>query len=141
MGFEPGHAYHPPKTTLEMRRVQKSLAMSIRDGVHPDTIRDWLVSVWMGRDPLTGEAVDLKNRAAALQMLLDRGWGQAAQHVVIEGEIRNEVIQITPRDARPTYSLDEINARRAALRAAGVVPKVIDVNATPALKAGADDDD
>jgi hypothetical protein len=138
MPFEKGHPHYPGIHTgsnSEQRRALRSLAMSIREGVHPDQIRDWLVEIWRGRDPLTGEAVELKNRAAALQMLLDRGWGQAAQHVVIEGEIRNEVIQIAPKDARPAMTLEEINQRRRALREAGVVPKMIDVESAPTKNA------
>lgn len=130
MTFEPDHPRHPPVGILaEQRKALRSLAMSIREGVHPDSVRDWLVEVWKGRDPLTGEAVDLKNRAAALQMLLDRGWGQAAQHVIVEGEIRNELVMSTPRSARPQLTLEQINQRRAALRELGVQAKVIEATA------------
>ena len=131
---------NPAGTSREQRKALRSLAMSIREGVHPDKIRDWLIEVWQGRDPLTGEAVDLKNRAAALQMLLDRGWGQAAQHVVIEGEIRNEVIQIAPQRARPNMTLEQINERRAQLRALGIKPKIIDAESQPTKQLEAGDD-
>lgn len=111
------------------RRALKSLAMSIREGVAPDQIRDWLIQIWMGRDPLTGEAVSLKDRTAALQMLLDRGWGQAAQHVVIEGELRSEVIQVQPQNVRPDMTIEQVRARRAEIRSA-VRPRVLDVEST-----------
>ncbi len=118
-----------PGKLAEQRRAMRSLAMSIREGVHPDAVRDWLVAVWQGRDPLTGEAVGLKDRAAALQMLVDRGWGQAAQHVVVEGQIRNELVMGAPRAARPQLTLEQINERRTALRRLGVQPKMLEASA------------
>ncbi len=134
MPFTPGHLINQGRKytrgpVAASRGALRSLAMSIREGVHPDEIRDWLVTVWRGKDPLTGEAVDMKNRAAALQMLLDRGWGQAAQHVIVEGEIRTEQIADAPNAARVPMTLEQINARRAELRGMGVRAKVIDAEA------------
>lgn len=127
MPFQPGHKINEGRTgsgsNRETRKALKNLALSIREGCHPDEIRDWLIAVWKGKDPLTGEKVDLKNRAAALQMLLDRGWGQAAQHVIVEGELRTEMIANEPRKQRKPMSLEQINARRAELRALGITAK------------------
>lgn len=146
MPFQPGHKINEgrPATgraTRETKRALKNLALSIREGVHPDEIRDWLVKVWRGIDPQTGVPVELKNRAAALQMLLDRGWGQAAQHVIVEGEIRTEMIASEP-SKRKQMTLEEINARRAELRAARVQPAIIDAHSTEhkQLPSGDEDD-
>lgn len=124
MGFEKGNpggalsAGVPKPYQRELRKANKSLAMSIRDGLHPDKVRDWLVSVWEGKDPLTGEIVPLEARERALKILLDRGYGQAAQMLVVEGHVTNEQIANAPPPDRAPMTLEEINARRAALRAA-----------------------
>lgn len=124
MPFEKGNpggalsAGVPKPWSHETRKAARSLAMAVRDGVKPDEVVAWLVQVWQGRDPLTNEIVPLESRERALKLLLDRGWGQAAQMLVVEGEVRQEITAATPAPDRPTMTLDEINARRAALRAA-----------------------
>lgn len=137
MAFERGNpggalsAGVPKPWSAETRKAARSLAMSIRDGLHPDEAREWLLAVWRGKDPLTGEVVPLDARERALKILLDRGWGQAAQMLVVEGEVRNEIIAAAPPIERRPMTLAEINARRAALRAAlpdGTV--VIDATST-----------
>lgn len=135
MPFEPGNQYGrlsagtPKPWSGETRKAAKSLAMSIRDGLHPDEVREWLLSVWRGKDPLTGEVVPLEARERALKLLLDRGWGQAAQMLVVEGQVTNEIIAAAPLATRTPMTLDEINARRAALRAA-LPGAVIDATST-----------
>lgn len=116
----PGGAYTagvPKPQHADVRKAARSLAMAIRDGVHPDEIKEWLVAVWRGKDPLTGEVVPLDARERALKILMDRGWGQAAQMLVVEAEVRTEIIAGTPELERPILTLEQINARRAALRA------------------------
>lgn len=129
MPFEKGHKPYPGAGTARGRMKElRSLALHIRDGVDPAELRDRLLSMARGRDPATGDTVSVLDQQRAMQMLFDRGWGQAAQHVVIEGEIRNEhVIAQPPR--KTTMTLDEINERRAKLRALGIKPKTIDVEA------------
>lgn len=117
----PGGAYTtgvPKPQHADVRKAARSLAMSIRDGLHPDEARDWLLAVWRGKDPLTGEVVPIEVRERALKALMDRGWGQAAQMLVVEGQITNEIIATTETAARPVLTLEQINTRRAALRAA-----------------------
>lgn len=117
----PGGAWSagtPKPWNAEQRKAARSLAMAVRDGVRPDDVVKWLVEVWQGKDPLTGEVVPLEARERALKMLLDRGWGQAAQMLVVEGQVTNEVLATAPSSTRLPLTLDEINARRAALRAA-----------------------
>lgn len=136
MAFEkgnPGGAYSagvPKPWNKEIRKANKSLAMSIRDGLHPDEVRDWLLSVWRGKDPLTGEVVPLEARERALKILLDRGHGQAAQMLVVEGHVTSEQIAALPPPDREPMTLEQINARRAALRAALPGGSVIDVTPT-----------
>ena len=137
MPFEKGHQINagralPNRATSETKRAMKNLALSIREGVHPDAMRDWLVSVWQGRDPLTSEpgVVDLKTRMQALQMLKEYGWGMAPQHHIIEADIRAEMIAQEAPASRKNMTLEEVNARRAQLRAAGVQPRIIDAKST-----------
>lgn len=149
MPFQPGHTINQGRligsVANETRRALKNLALSIREGLHPDDMRDWLLSVWRGRDPLTGDAVDLKTRMQAMQTLKEYGWGMAPQHVIIEAEIRAEMIAAEAPAGRKQLTLEEINARRAQLRAAGINPKVIDVQpvemkALPAEASGLEDE-
>jgi hypothetical protein len=142
MPFEPGHTINLGRSgsnsSHATKRAMKNLALSIREGVHPDEMRDWLLAVWRGKDPLTGDLVDLKTRMQAMQTLKEYGWGMAPQHVIIEAEIRAQMIANDAPLTKREMSLDEINARRAQLREAGVKPKIIDVDGTPtrALVAG-----
>jgi hypothetical protein len=123
MGFQkgnPGGALSmgvPRAGAKESRKAARSLAMAIRDGVKPEAVRDWLVGIWQtGKDPISGELVDMRHRMHALQMLTDRGWGQAAQMVVLEGTIKHEAALDAPPDERPRMTLAQIEERRRALR-------------------------
>lgn len=52
-------------------------------------------------------------------------FGMPVQAIALDANIRAQTI--SPKAARPQRTLDEINARRAELRAARVAPKMIDV--------------
>lgn len=128
----PGGAYSigvPRPGAKESRKANKSLAMAIRDGVKPETVRDWLISIWQtGKDPTTGSVVDMRHRIACLQLLLDRGYGQSAQMLVVEGSVKHEVALSSPAEERPRLTLAEIDERRAALRKVLGPGPVIDVS-------------
>lgn len=138
-----GQSGNPSGVSKSHRKELRSLALHIRECVNPAEIAERLLSMARGKDPATGEVVSVLDQQRAMQMLLDRGWGQAAQHVIIEGEIRSEVIADGPRIERPKMSLEEINARRKALRELGVKPKIIDAESSelPALPAPSKHDD
>lgn len=128
MPFQKGHQINgnPSGLTKEKRKQIMSLALEIRSAISVKDIREWLETIWLtGKDPLTGDAVDLKMRKECLQTLLDRGWGQAAQHVVVEADVRNHVMA---EDEAPEVKLtfDEIQERRKALRSLGVKARVIE---------------
>lgn len=136
MPFErgnPGGAYTagmPKPWNKELRKATRSLAMAVRDGIKVDDVVRWLVSVWQGIDPAVpgqGVIVPLEARERALKMLLDRGWGQAAQMLVLEGELKHEAIVNAPPSERAPMTLAEIQSRRAAIRAALPNATVIDV--------------
>lgn len=130
MPFEKGHQLNVGRPTSKHLQMAKSLALWIRDGVDPGELRDRLLTMARGRDPATGEACTVLDQQRAMQMLFDRGWGQAAQHVVIEGEIRTELVGTTMQIVKPTMTLEEITKRRADLLALGVQRKVIDAEST-----------
>lgn len=130
MPFQKGHQINgnPSGLSREKRRQLMSLALDIRSAVPVEDIRTWLVTIWQtGKDPLTGDAVDIKFRKECLEILLNRGWGQAAQHVVVEADVRSHVIE---QDAQPEVQLtfEEIQARRRALRDLGIRARVIDAS-------------
>lgn len=97
----------------------------MRSQVSTQEIVDWLKKIWLeGKDPLLEGAVPLRERMDALQILLNRGWGQPAQHVIIEADVRNTLIG--DQGTQTPSELDDVRARRQTLRGAGVRPKVIE---------------
>lgn len=137
----PHGAGRTPGGANQQRRIMKSLALHIRDRVDFDKVIDRLVTMTEGKDPATGEPITVHDQQAAAKILLERGFGMPAMHVALEGTVRNELVLAAPRPERPTMSIDEINERRAKLRALGIKPKVIDVEETPQLTEGAGIDD
>lgn len=146
MGFQPGHKINEGRklergATGERRRALRSLAMHLRENPLMDKL---IANLWTmaveGRNPITNEPVDDKGQREAAKMILERAFGQPAQHVVLEGHVRNEVLAIAPRDDRPQLTLDEINERRRKLRDAGIKPKVIEAEAKPVLELPEADD-
>jgi hypothetical protein len=119
----------------EKRRQIVSLALSVRARVDPEEVVEWLYTVWKtGRDPLSSDlqptegVIDLKTRKDCLEMLLNRGWGMPAQHVVVEADVRTAVMGEVPPVPVPS-SLGDVRARRDALRNAGVKRRVIETTA------------
>jgi hypothetical protein len=110
-------------------KATRSLALYIRDGVDPAELRDRLLSMARGCDPVTNEKCTVLDQQRAIQMLFDRGWGQAAQHVVIEGEIRTELLGAANLIVKPNRTLEQIELRRRELLAAGVKRKIIEATA------------
>lgn len=125
--WKPGESGNKSGFSTNQRAHLRSLALTVRRMLDPEECVQWLVTLWRdGKDSLRAdEVVDLKVRLEALQTLLNRGWGLPAQHVIIEGEIRNELI--VNQTVELPQDLDEVRKRRDALRAAGVKKKVIDV--------------
>lgn len=125
MTFKAGQSGNPGGRPSYMRRQCASLALSIRNRVDPEEIVTWLRELWLeGKDPLTQLPAPLSLRVDALQILLNRGWGQAAQHVIIEADVRNT---LTGNEGVPAPAeLNDVRARRQALRGAGVRQKVIE---------------
>jgi hypothetical protein len=121
MAFEPGHPYHPPAHEdrgkhAPRRAAQKHLAAMIREAVPPEQIIEWLVSVWQGRDPLTGNATSMEERERALRLLLERGWGTAPQHLVLDAQVAALVatVEVDPTlDKIPTMTDDQLRALAA----------------------------
>lgn len=119
MTFQPGHNINGNPNGISKAKMHKivSLAMCVRNEVRTIDVVNWLKEVWLyGREPGTDRTVDMATRMLALNTLLNRGWGAPAQHVIIEGEIRNEVSAAEPVEV--PVQLDEIRARRQALRSA-----------------------
>jgi hypothetical protein len=130
MVWKKGESGNPGGPTIAMRKAYRSLALWIRDGVDVAELRDRLLQMARGIDPAKGEPIPVADQQRAIQMLFDRGWGQAAAHVIVEADIRNEVIANSPTRERPKLTLEEINERRARLRELGIKPKVIDAEST-----------
>ncbi len=124
--FTKGHTINAGNGSPSHKAAGRSLAMWIRDGVDPSELRDRLLMMARGRNPVDGTACTVLDQQRAMQMLFDRGWGQAAQHVIVEGEIRTELIGQGPQIVKPTATLEQIRTRRAELLSAGVKPKIID---------------
>jgi hypothetical protein len=40
-------------------------------GLQPNEVRDFLLNVWRGHDPVSGQFVSLEERYRALEMLID----------------------------------------------------------------------
>lgn len=129
MVWQPGISGNPGGLTSAIKRRTLSLAVAVRSQVSTQEIVDWLKKIWLeGKDPLLEVPVPLRERMDALQILLNRGWGQAAQHVIIEADVRGSLIG---NDGVPAPTeLDDVRARRQALRGAGVRQKVIEGTAT-----------
>ena len=144
MPFEKGHPYYQSGgASSASRRLRVSLASVVRERNDPNEICAWLECIRDGYDPADPKrdvvTVDLKTRMEAQRMLLERGWGQPAQHTVIEGLIRSEQFVGTDTQ-RPKLTIAEINAKRQALRELLPVkqlqPAIIDADATEKPDAG-----
>lgn len=150
MTFAPGHTINlgrsgVQRTTGARNRELRSLAMRIREDPRLDTLleRLWTMAI-DGMDPTTREKIDAKTQQYAARILLERGFGMPAMHVALEGEIRSEVQLLEPpKRAGQGLTLEQLNERRLALRALGVVPKVIEALAVEhaALPEGDDEHD
>ncbi len=122
MPFQKGHTLNVGShgQSAHDRRARMSLASVIRERVDPHDIVTWLECIRDGFDPADPRrdvaTVDLKTRIKAQRILLERGWGQPTQALVIEGLIRSE--QITDDGPhRPHRTIEQINARRVKLLA------------------------
>lgn len=110
--FEKGHAYLPPAHSerglhAPRQKAGRILAAAIRESVPAEAIVAWLVTVWQGRDPLTGEQVALADRREALKTLLERGYGTPAQHVVIDAQIQAALSRELPDASDAMEELDD----------------------------------
>ncbi len=128
-GWQPGQSGNPGGIPSAKKRMITNLAAQLRQECDVVDIASWLRSIWLdGKDPLTGDSIatDVKVRMEALRIILDRGWGQAAQHVIIEAQVQQlqtaDVIDLPPE-------LGDVRARRQGLRSAGVKTRVLDVEA------------
>lgn len=131
--WKPGVSGNPGGLTSATKKRTLSLAVAVRSAVEPQVIVEWLQKVWLeGKDPLVDTPVPLKERMDALQILLNRGWGQAAQHVIIEADVRS-TLQGIEQAVVPT-TLEDVRAKRQALREAGARRKVIDAESTEQRK-------
>lgn len=96
----------------QQRRYEVSLNECIREGMHPEIIREYYKTILRGQNPIleTRDGVDyviidpnpllpaptLEQRNAAMRALADRGYGLPAQSVTIDAEFRNKVeLQLT----------------------------------------------
>ena len=114
-----GPSPNPGGLTRGHRRALGTLATSIRSVLGDGRIEWWLMCMATGVDPddawdaehsvwerareddrvprvlADGRAIlrtiDLATRRWAAQTLVERGWGQAAQHVIIEAEVRSQI--------------------------------------------------
>lgn len=129
MPWVAGVSGNPGGLTSATKKRTLSLAVAVRSQVTTESIVEWLKKIWLeGKDPLCEEMVPLSQRMDALQILLNRGWGQPAQHVIIEADVRNT---LTGAEGAPAPTqLEDVRARRQALRGAGVRQKVIEGTAT-----------
>lgn len=115
------------------RRFARHFALELRECVDFGAIREHLVEIALGKDPATGEAAPLPAQIRAAEVLLAYAFGQPVQQVALDASLRAE--QAPPAVARPPRSIEEVRARIAQLVAAGVRPRVIDVDSAPALPA------
>src|ERR1043165_7837854 len=97
----------PTPTNPEVKRARSNLAYRIREQLDPQIIFDYYMMILYGKNPKIvpdarcTESAGLKviadeedcrvpspeRRDAALQRLLDRGWGMPAQSIHIEAEL------------------------------------------------------
>lgn len=110
--WRPGASGNPAGMTRRRAEILRNLALAIREYHKPDEAYWWLRLVAAGVDPdhvddgvpmwkraaAAGAVVrpsaggyiapDWQHRNAAMKMIHERGWGQPAQHVVLEAEVR-----------------------------------------------------
>ena len=67
------------------KRALRSLAIALREDTRLEDVVDNMFTLALGKDPLSGERIEPKDRIAATKMILERAFGQPAQHVVLEG--------------------------------------------------------
>lgn len=116
----------PAGISREQRRNLTNLARHLRDTVDYVGLAKRIEALAFGRNPDTGEAVDDRTSLMAAQMLYDRGYGQAPQLVVLEGQLRSE--QTTaPGEAFAKMSRAELEERRNRLLAAKARKVIVDV--------------
>lgn len=144
MPFQPGNKLHELRVNksgavaTEKRKANVSLAMHIRETVNFPRMIERLEQMALGVNPATGEPIDDKGQRDAMRMLLERGHGMAAQHVVLEGILKSEItINASPHER---MTLEQINARRAELALAKVKRLAIDVATTPRVTDDTDDE-
>jgi len=107
----------------QQRRYEVSLNECIREGMHPEIIREYYKTILRGQNPIleTRNGVDyviidpnpllpaptLEQRNAAMRALADRGYGLPAQSVTIDAEFRNKVeLQLTGISTEQLAALD-----------------------------------
>lgn len=127
-------------STKEIQRAQRAIALVVRERVPPEVFVEWQVKIWQGHDarmaeddeglyatcychdPDPGEPArgfvppTLEQRNRAAQWLTDRGHGQAAQHHVVEGMIKQSTVhELKLEGLSPAALLGIAGALRAAL--------------------------
>ncbi len=135
MPFKPGHKFYPPKTDQPpshiraFRLAQRNLSVAVREfgggavagllvkfhvavlcNVNPRFIQDeddeWDVT-WDDH----GTPPTLEAKQVSAKYLSDRGWGQAAQQINLEADIRAQMAQVgtgVDRGALATYTPDQL---------------------------------
>lgn len=131
MPFVKGVSGNPHGRSRVTRHKYVTMALSIQNKTTADEMRDWMYSIWHdGVDPLTKEAVlDLRMRWEVHKEYCNRGWGQPAQMVVVQADVK-AFLANSEEDTFAPVELDDVRARRQALRGAGVRPKIIEGTAT-----------
>lgn len=134
--FAPGHKYLPPAGGAapvgkdnHVRRANRMLSIVLRERLPPELIADHLYAIACGQDPMAQSTpggalnqvpIDMTTRLRAWKIILDRMYGQPAQHVHMEAEVRAAVgvvrATVEPGAVRSVPTAD-LNAFRSTLSA------------------------
>jgi hypothetical protein len=135
----------------------RNAALAVRDCVDPTVLAEFYLAIVMGRNPTINEVEDedgsrhvveyptnggiaptLEQKMRAVEALLNRGWGQPAQMIQLEAELRGQVdhnvgsLTAGAVPASAIYALRDLLNQRRALQPASVVDATATERALPA---------
>lgn len=112
-----------------------TLGMAVRQNVDPEEIVQFLMSVMRGEDPsLVG--IKTRDRVKAAEILANRGWGLPAQHVVVDGQLRDEMTRAIELGDERMAELTQVQ-----LEALAILDGPKDANVLPESTDSSDDDE
>lgn len=130
--FAPGHKYLPPPGGAapvgkdnHTRRANRMLSIVLREKLPPEQIADYLWKMANGVDPsaepgsVNAITIDARTRLKAMTTILERMYGQPAQHVHMEAEVKAAVgvVRATIQPgAVKALPAQELGAFRSTLR-------------------------